>query len=179
MTVRATQPVLQVFDQLIRANDKPKAEVLIDVEILEVDRQRVKQLGLNLSQYALGFSMSPEVAPPNTATTPNAFPQQPPPFNLNTVSQGVSTADFYATIPTALIRLLESDTTTKLLARPQLRGQERASLTLNLGDEIPIPTTTFAAQATGGIANQPVTSFRNRMKTAAADAILWPAAKRR
>jgi len=162
LTVRATQPVLQVFEQLIRANDKPKAEVLIDVEILEVDRQRVKQLGLNLSQYALGFSMSPEVAPPNTATTPNAFPQQPPPFNVNTVSQGVSTADFYATIPTALIRLLESDTNTKLLARPQLRGQERAALTLNLGDEIPIPTTTFAAQATGGIANQPVTSFTYR-----------------
>jgi len=162
LTVRATQPVLQVFDQLIRANDKPKAEVLIDVEILEVDRQRVKNLGLNLSQYALGFSMSPEVAPPNTATTPNAFPTQPPPFNLNTVSQGVSTADFYATIPTALIRLLESDTNTKLLARPQLRGQERAALTLNLGDEIPIPTTTFAAQATGGIANQPVTSFTYR-----------------
>ena len=162
LTVRATLPVLQVFEQLIRANDKPKAEVLIDVEILEVDRQRVKQLGLNLSQYALGFSLSPEVAPPNTATTPNAFPQQPPPFNVNTVSQGVSTADFYATIPTALIRLLESDTNTKLLARPQLRGQERAALTLNLGDEIPIPTTTFAAQATGGIANQPVTSFTYR-----------------
>jgi len=162
LTVRATQPVLQVFEQLIRANDKPKAEVLIDVEILEVDRQRVKQLGLNLSQYALGFSLSPEVAPPNTATTPNAIPQQPPPFNLNTISQGVSTADFYATIPTALIRLLESDSSTKLLARPQLRGQERAALTLNLGDEIPIPTTTFAAQATGGIANQPVTSFTYR-----------------
>jgi len=162
LTVRGTLPVLQVFDQLITANDKPKAEVLIDVEILEVDQQRVKQLGLNLSQYALGFTMSPEVAPPNTATTPNAFPSQPPPFNLNTVSQGVSTADFYATVPSALIRLLESDSKTKLLARPQLRGQERAALTLRLGDEIPIPTTTFAAQATGGIANQPVTSFSYR-----------------
>jgi general secretion pathway protein D len=160
LTVRATQPVLQVFEQLIRANDKPKAEVLIDVEILEVDRQRVKQMGLNLSQYALGFTMSPEVAPPNTAGT--YPPGQPPPFNLNTISEGVSTADFYATVPTALIRMLESDTNTKLLARPQLRGQERSALTLNLGDEIPVPTTTFAAQATGGIANQPVTSFTYR-----------------
>ena len=160
LTVRATMSVLEVFEKLIRANDKPKAEVLIDVEILEVDSQRVKQLGLNLNQYALGFSMSPEVAPPNTS---GSFPPAtPPPFNLNTISQGVSTADFYATVPTALIRLLESDSNTKLLARPQLRGQERATLTLKLGDEIPIPTTTFAAQATGGIANQPVTSFSYR-----------------
>lgn len=160
LTVRATMSVLEVFEKLIKANDKPKAEVLIDVEILEVDQQRVKQLGLNLNQYALGFSMSPEVAPPNTSGT--FPPATPPPFNLNTVSQGVSTADFYATVPTALIRLLESDSNTKLLARPQLRGQERAALTLKLGDEIPIPTTTFAAQATGGIANQPVTSFSYR-----------------
>ncbi len=162
LTVRATQPVLQVFEQLIRANDKPRAEVLIDVEILEVDSVRVKEMGLNLSQYALGFTMSPEVAPPNTPTTPNAQPSQPPPFNLNTISQGVSTADFYATVPSALIRMLESDTNTRLLARPQLRGQERTALTLNLGDEIPVPTTAFAAQVPGGIASQPLTSFNYR-----------------
>ena len=156
LTVRGTLPVLQVFDQLITANDKPKAEVLIDVEILEVDQQRVKQLGLNLSQYALGFTLSPESRPSGDGSGAQ------PPFNLNTVSQGVSTADFYTTVPSALIRLLESDSKTKLLARPQLRGQERAALTLKLGDEIPIPTTTFAAQATGGIANQPVTSFSYR-----------------
>lgn len=160
LTVRATMSVLEVFEKLIKANDKPKAEVLIDVEILEVDSQRVKQLGLNLNQYALGFTMSPEVAPPNTS---GSFPPAtPPPFNLNTISQGVSTADFYATVPTALIRLLESDSNTKLLARPQLRGQERAVLTLKLGDEIPIPTTTFAGQVTGGLANTPVTSFTYR-----------------
>lgn len=162
LTVRATLPVLQTFEQIIKANDKPRAEVLIDVEILEVDQQRVKQLGLNLSQYALGFTFSPEVSPPNSATTPNAFPSQPPPFNLNTISQGVSTADFYATVPSALIRLLESDSRTKLLARPQLRGQERSPLTLNLGDDIPVPQTTFAAQATGGLATQPVTQFNYR-----------------
>jgi general secretion pathway protein D len=154
LTVRATMPVLQVFEQIIRANDKPKAEVLIDVEILEVDRQRVKQMGLNLNQYALGFAFSPET-PPGTGFTP-------PPFNLNTVSQGVSTADFYATVPTALIRLLEEDQNTRLLARPQLRGQERTPLSLNLGDDIPVPQTTFAAQVAGGLATTPTTSFQYR-----------------
>jgi general secretion pathway protein D len=154
LTVRATMPVLQVFDQIIRANDKPKAEVLIDVEILEVDRLRVKEMGLNLSQYSLGFAFSPEV-PPGTAFSP-------PPFNLNTVSQGVSTADFYATVPTALIRMLEEDRNTRLLARPQLRGQERSPLSLNLGDDIPVPQTTFAAQVAGGLATTPTTSFQYR-----------------
>jgi len=155
LTVRATAPVLKTFEQVIKANDKPKAEVMIDVEILEVNRQRVKEMGLNLSQYALGFALSPEVRPSSTS-------EDPPPFNLNTISQGVSTADFYTTVPSALIKLLESDENTRILARPQLRGQERAPLSLNLGEDIPVPQTTFAAQAAGGLASVPTTSFAYR-----------------
>ncbi len=155
LTVRGTLPVLKVFDQIIKANDKPRAEVIIDVEILEVNRQRVKEMGLNLSQYALGFAMSPETRPSSTGG-------DSAPFNLNTISQGVSTADFYATVPSALVKLLESDENSRLLARPQLRGQERSSLTLNLGEEIPVPQTTFASQVPGGLATTPTTSFAYR-----------------
>ena len=61
-----------------------------------------------------------------------------PPFNLNTISNGVSPADFYMTVPSAQIHLLESDAKTKLLAKPQVRGRENAQITLNLGDEIPV-----------------------------------------
>ena len=144
-----------MFEQVIRANDKPKAEVMIDVEILEVSRQRIKEMGLNLSTYALGFALSPE-------TRPASIVGDSVPFNLNTISQGVSTADFYATVPSALIKLLETEENTRVLASSQLRGQERAPLTLNLGDEIPIPTTTFAAQVPGGLATTPTTSFTYR-----------------
>lgn len=156
LTVRGTMPVLKVFDQVIKANDKPKAEVMIDVEILEVNSQRVKEIGLNLSQYALGFALSPEGRPATLSA------EDLPPFNLNTVSRGVSTADFYATVPSALIKLLETDEHTRILARPQLRGQERAPLSLNLGEDIPVPQTTFAAQAAGGLASVPTTSFTYR-----------------
>ena len=52
ITVRATAPVVDVIERIIRANDKPRAEVVLDVEILEVNRKRVKQYGINLSDYA-------------------------------------------------------------------------------------------------------------------------------
>src|SRR5688572_23786485 len=81
LTVRGTLPVLKVFEQVIKANDKPKAEVMIDVEILEVNSQRMKDIGLNLSQYALGFALSPE-------TRPATIGGDSAPFNLNTISQG-------------------------------------------------------------------------------------------
>jgi len=156
--VRTSVAVMEVIERLIRSMDKPRAEVVIDVEILEVDRTRAQTYGLNLSNYQLGYTFSPESAPPNTSTGAG-FPAQPPPFNLNTVSQGVSMADFYLTVPTAIVKALESDSRTRILARPSLRGTEDKPVTLNLGEQIPVPSTTFAPIAAGGVASQPTTSF--------------------
>ncbi len=82
-------------------------------------------------------------------------PTPPPPFNLNTISQGISTADFYLTVPTAVVRFLATDSRTKLIAKPQLRGAEGTKLTLNLGDEIPVVSTVFGAVAAGGVRQHP------------------------
>ena len=159
LTVRATAPVMDVIERIIRANDKPRAEVIVDVQILEVNRKRTKDLGLNLSNYALGLQFSPEVAPPNTSANLASPPANPPPFNLNTISQGISTADFYLSVPTALVKFLESDSRTKVIAKPQLRGAEGTKLTLNLGDQIPVLSTVFGAQVPGGLASVPQSSF--------------------
>lgn len=157
IAVRAPASIVQVAEKLIRALDKPRAEVVIEVQILEVNRGRAKQFGINLSDYSLGLTFSPEVSPPNTSGT--VPPTPPPPFNLNTISQGISTADFYLTVPTAFVKFLETDSRTKQLAKPQLRGSEGTELTLNLGDQIPIVQTVFGAAAAGGFANIPQSSF--------------------
>ena len=162
ITVRATAAVVDIIERIIRSNDKPRAEVLIDVQILEVNRQRAKQFGLNLNAYALGFTFSPEVSPPNTSSPPTSAPTSPPPFNLNTITQGISTADFYTSVPTALVKFLETDSHTKTIAKPQLRGAEGQKLTLNLGDDIPVLSTVFGAAASGGFANIPQSSFNYR-----------------
>jgi type II secretory pathway component GspD/PulD (secretin) len=161
ITVRATAPVVEIIEKIIRANDKPRAEVVIDVQILEVSRRRVKSFGLNLTDYAVGLTFSPELAPPNTGTTPSN-PPVPPPFNLNTISQGISTADFYLSVPAAFVRFLATDSQTKLIAKPQLRGAEGVKLTLNLGDEIPLVQTVFGAPVAGGFASIPQSSFTYR-----------------
>jgi len=158
ITVRATLPVLKAIEAIIRTNDKPRAEVLIKAEILEVNRSTLLRLGIDLSNYALGFTFSPELTPPNTAGT---FPPGvPPPFNLNTVSEGASASDVYITAPTALIDLLESDTSTKVLAESNIRGREGQQISLRLGDLVPIPQTTFQSQGAGGAATIPVTQVQ-------------------
>jgi general secretion pathway protein D len=49
-----------------------------------------------------------------------------------------------------------------LVAKPQLRGQEGQTMTLNLGEDIPVPTTSFTPIAGGGAAVNPLTSFGYR-----------------
>jgi general secretion pathway protein D len=153
LTVKATAPVMGVIDKLIRANDKPQAEVLIEAEILEVDRTFVRQLGLDLSQWALGFTFSPESRPTQLI---GVYPATPPPISLESLS-GIGRDDFYLSSPTALIRLLESNSTTKTLAKPQMRGRAGQQLGLRLGDQVPIPQTVFNSAAAGGVANIPTT----------------------
>jgi len=195
ITVRATSSVVQIIERIIQQNDKPRAEIVIDVEILEVDRSRAKDYGLNLTDYAVGAIFSPEVSPSGTTTqtttaTPGATggvtagvgtaggttggttstntgrstsPTQvasPPAFNLNTISRGFSTADFYLAVPTAIVRFLESDNRTKVVAKPQLRGAEGMKLSLNLGQRIPVISTSYTPIATGGAGVNPLSSYQ-------------------
>jgi type II secretory pathway component GspD/PulD (secretin) len=159
ITVRGTTTMVAIIEQIIRANDKPRAEVVIDVEILEVNRERAKQYGLNLQQYGIETFFSPEAPPAAAADTTGVGVA---PFNLNTISQGVSLADFYLAVPSAIVRFLETDSTTKLLAKPQLRGAEGTRLTLNLGQDIPVLSTTYTPIATGGAGTNPLTSYNYR-----------------
>jgi general secretion pathway protein D len=182
LTVRGTSSVVQILERIIAQNDKPRAEIVVDVEILEVDRTRTKSYGINLSEYAIGGLFSPVVAPgnapitappttpgsPTTPTTPGAGTGSTPPsgiiappaFNLNLLSRGVSTADFYLAVPTAIVRFLESDTRTRIIAKPQLRGAEGAKLTLKLGQQIPIISTSYTPIATGGAGVNPLSSYQ-------------------
>jgi type II secretory pathway component GspD/PulD (secretin) len=162
ITIRATTNVAAIIERIIEANDTPRAEIVIDLQIMEVNRTRAKTFGLNLSSYSITGAFSPESDPRATTgddTTAGNGIASGGTFNLNTVTRGISTADFYLAVPSAVVRFLESDGETKLIAKPQLRGAEGQKITLNLGDEIPVPATVFTPVAQGGANFNPLTSF--------------------
>ena len=161
INVRATTAMMAIIERMIESNDKPRAEVIVDVQILEVNRGRAKQYGIDLGNYAINAVFSPERDPRAVATTGETSLNGQP-FNANTISRGVSTSDFYLAVPSAVIRFLEQDTETKVIAKPQLRGAEGVPLELNLGEDIPVPSTTFTPVAAGGANSQPLTSFNYR-----------------
>ena len=157
ITIRATTAVASIIEKMIESNDKPRAEIVIDAQILEVSRSRAKEFGIELSSYTVSGVFSPESDPRGSAGAVTTTP-----FNLNTITRGISTADFYLAVPSAVVRFLETDSETRLIAKPQLRGAEGQKITLNLGDEIPVPSTVFTPLATGGANTNPLTSFNYR-----------------
>jgi general secretion pathway protein D len=72
----------------------------------------------------------------------------------------VTTADFYLAVPTAVMRALESDTHTKVVAKPNLRGAEGQKLEFVVGQQIPVVSTSYTPIATGGAGVNPLSSYQ-------------------
>ena len=76
--------------------------------------------------------------------------------DLRSLTQG----DIFLTgVPSLFYRLLKNDTHSRVLANPQLRTSEGLTAQARFGERVPVPSVTFAPIATGGVNQQPITSF--------------------
>ncbi|MEE8605470.1 MAG: cohesin domain-containing protein [Candidatus Aminicenantaceae bacterium] len=148
ITLRDTPAVLELAGKLIKLWDKPRGEVMIDLEIMEVSRQKLKKFGLELDQYVMGLGYGGGENPPGESGW----------FDLSKIDFSKK-ANFQVTMPTAFLNFLESDQDTKIIAQPRLRGIEGEEMSYLVGDKIPIPRTSFTPFAAGGVPQQPITSF--------------------
>ncbi len=149
VTVRDTPANLELAAELIRKWDKPKGEIIIDLEIMEVSRQKLRQIGLDIEK-AVGFRYAGPGAVEGEANAGW--------YNLGEVDLGAASS-YQITLPTSYIRFLASDADTKVLAQPRLRGVSDEEIDAMIGQQVPIPQTTFTPIAAGGVNQQPVTSF--------------------
>jgi general secretion pathway protein D len=149
LTINDTPDKVSAAERIVAMVDKRRAEVVVEVQILEVSRNQLKEYGIYLTSgldasgvegIASGIFPNPEITNPD----------QGPYDRKNLV---------VTSLPGAVVRLLETDTSTRVLANPQLRVSEGETAQARFGDQVPVPVTTFTAIATGGIAQQPITSF--------------------
>ena len=146
LSIKDTPERVAAAGKLIAAIDKARPEVVIDVELLEVDRTRLQEYGLQFASPA-----SPGV---NGAADINREN-----FTLRNL-RNLTESDIYLTnLPGLFYRLLKSDNHTRTLANPQLRTSEGVAAQARFGERVPVPVTTFSPIATGGGAQQPITSF--------------------
>ncbi len=149
LTIKDTPERVAAAGRLLTAIDKARPEVIIDVELLEVDRTRLQEYGLQFaSAGSPGLNGSISVATDSNQT-----------LTLRALRNLSQSDVLLANLPGLYYRLLKTDTNTRLLANPQLRMSEGTVAQARFGERVPVPSTTFAPIATGGIPQQPITSY--------------------
>jgi general secretion pathway protein D len=158
--LRDTADKVKVAERIIEANDKAKAEVVIDVELLQINSARLRDLGVSLSNYSVGQQLDFGTTSGGTTGTGTGTSTTPAGIRLSDL-QFINQANWLLTIPSFLYNFVKQNTDAQLLAKPQLRISEGEKANLVIGDRVPIPLTTFNTQNagnSGGIV--PITSFQ-------------------
>jgi len=151
LIIKADYSTLAEIERFILSIDKSKGEVAIDVEILEVTKNYINALGVNF-----GDVKSPVAT--IAAGVVGADGAIKSTFNL----KDIKGTNFFLTVPSAALSFLESDDRSRLIAKPNLRGVDGEEIKFMVGDEVPVPQTSFQAGAAGGFSNIPVTTYQYR-----------------
>ena len=149
LTIKDTPERIAAAARVLTAVDKARPEVIIDVELLEVDRTRLQEYGLQIaSSGSPGINGSASI---NTGDSAGV--------NLHTLRNLTQTDLLFTGLPSLYYRLLKTDTHTRALANPQLRTSDGTPAQAKFGEQVPVPVTTFAPFSTGGQPQQPITSY--------------------
>ena len=161
IVVRGTPDQIALASKLIGDLDKAKPEVVVDVAILQVNRDKSHTLGINpptsatvALQNNLTTTTTGTTTTPTTTGTTGGTSGTPNQVNLNRLGN-LNATDFVVTIPQATASALFSDSDTKLIQNPQIRSVDGQKATLKIGEKIPIATGSFQP-GIGGVGINPL-----------------------
>ena len=148
LTINDTPDKVAAAEKIVDIIDKRRAEVVVEVELLEVNRGHLKDYGIQITSGIPGYE----------GVAGGIFPDPRKNFTLDDNPYAQENL-VVTSLPGVIYRLLQSDTSTRILANPQLRTTEGQTAQARFGDQVPVPVTTFAPIAQGGINQQAITSF--------------------
>lgn len=127
--VRDTTPVIKLIEKLVAINDRRAPGLIIDVEILEVNRTKAEKLGFDFGSYEII----------------GAVPTYPLGGSFKT-ARALGTM----TIPSLTFRFFKSDVDAKTLANPKIRVLNRKSAKIHIGDRVPLRSSSIT-ETTGQV----------------------------
>jgi general secretion pathway protein D len=142
LVVRETPEKIELARKLLAANDRGAAEVEIALEVLEVDWNRLENLGIDIQPRTLSVTLN----------FPTAIP-------INDIWNTIKTASTLSiTNPSLIINLAKNDGSTKILANPTVRILDRQKARLLIGQRYPFVISSLSSvPATAGVPTTPTT----------------------
>jgi general secretion pathway protein D len=161
LVVRGTPDQIALASKLVGDLDRAKPEVVVDIAIMQVSRDKAHTLGISPPTSAT-VALQQNINTTTTTGTTGAG-------NTGTITQGSGSAnsinlnalanlnatDFQVTISPATATALFTDSSTKLIQNPQIRAVEGQKASLKIGDRVPVATGSFQP-GIGGVGINPL-----------------------
>ena len=116
--VRDTRDVLDVVEKVVAANDRKPAEIMLNVEVLELDRSKAENLGIDYGGQAA---------------------VQSPQINIKDIFGKNGYVDqSFVTLPVVTLNFLKSNTDARTLSNPRVRTVDGQPAKIHVGDRVPL-----------------------------------------
>ncbi len=183
IVARGTPDTMALVEKLVHELDRPKAEVVIDVIVMQVNKTRMTQIGAsifgagglatpvnftprNATTTTAGATTSTSNTPPSSTTPGTTTPGTTTTTTANqafTIARAgrLSSADFTTTLPSTIVNALMTDSRSRVLQRPQVRATDGGKASLKIGLKIPYVSGSLnSAVATPGSIPYATTQFQ-------------------
>ena len=163
LVVRGTPDQIALAQKLVEDLDKARPEVIVDIAVMQVSKDRSRTLGLNPPTSATVTLQSNLNNTTTTTGTTNSglggtvsqsTGNGSNGINLNTLGN-LNATDFQVTIPSANLSAVMSNSDTKLIQNPQIRALDGQKASLKIGDRVPVATGSFQP-GIGGVGINPL-----------------------
>src|SRR5579872_2680669 len=160
VVVRDTVDKVALVEKLLHDMDKPKAEIVVDMIVMEANSDRSRTLAAGIVSNGTNGLAVPLAFTPrnpitvnngtnNTATAASPYTTTPTPTSNTGGAVALSqlghlaSADFSTTLPGAMLQAVMSDSATRVMQSPEVRASDGQKVTLKIGDRVPYATGSF------------------------------------
>jgi general secretion pathway protein D len=161
LVVRGTPDQIALAEKLVDDLDKARPECIIDIDVMQVSKDRTKTLGLSpptsatvTLQSNINNTSTTSTTNPLTGTTTPTTTSGSNGLELNTLGN-LNATDFQVSIGSANLSALLSDTDTKMIQSPQIRALDNQKASLKIGERLPVATGSFQP-GIGGVGINPL-----------------------
>ena len=146
LTIRDSIEAIRLAEKLIAGQDLAEPEVLLDVEVLEVKRSRLLELGIDPpGKFTLLNIVKNPATVVNTATGATTVVDNTLTTTQLTLDRLRNIASSSVGIDNPSLNLRAENADANILANPRIRARNREKARIMIGDRVPVITTTATA----------------------------------
>ncbi|MBN1552574.1 hypothetical protein JW979_13950 [bacterium] len=133
VVIRAAAEEMELAVELVSTMDMRESEVMVELDVLEVSRGKIQEVGMRLSDSpAISLKLGGGIKDSGGSSGRLSLAE----------IQNLSKGHFFLTFPSVIVDLLKQDSKTRILAQPRLRILNRVPARLHIGEKVPVKVTT-------------------------------------